>query len=298
MKSKNFYIGIISFPVLNMIYFIWQPYLKHILPLFDDQSAISDLITNIIFFLVFYSFIVTLVNVCFLSKQVYILNMKKHFWAVGILFLNQIIFDLFKYILKIISENFAAVSYDICNITCFAVSLYFLLIFYKAANRKTNRFKQLILLTAVSMFILICIDFIIRFKITESLKLSLQKYTANSYNLQKAYNDFAFKSQIISLIIETIGFIVIFSITYFLYRKKSIVNASTSHAITRFIAQLFIIFIAAVFLNCKLLFLPVSAFAGFQQKITGKDGINLLEKNFYVANEYTAIYRFITSAEL
>ena len=46
MRIQKYILSLIPIMFFNVIYFLWQPYNKHLLPLFVSESQVADTITN------------------------------------------------------------------------------------------------------------------------------------------------------------------------------------------------------------------------------------------------------------
>lgn len=147
MKKTNSIVSVIALLLANFVYIIWLPYPKSILGKITPDSFPSDLITNLLFFVLYAVLLVFCVNSVLHPGEE--LTKKQIFISVPVIIGIQLCFDIVNIIFENLLKEYSYLTADILTV---AELLVFILACIIIVNGTTLRLKRfLVIFTAVSL---------------------------------------------------------------------------------------------------------------------------------------------------
>ena len=255
LRTKRYTLSIITVLCLNILYFLWQTYPKHFLPLSKPPVLLADFITNVIYFCI-YIFCLF----CIAKPVNTHLSLKKYIGITGLLLAVQLGFDLINMMGRIFSY-YVLILNDVCSILCFIISWTILCKLFQLKIQATKK-KSILFITGGLMILFVSLSIVTVFNIftIHEIQVAVDKFSSLESISQMIQNR-AFIVQIRSLILEIIVSVCIIIISFELTNRvddKDICKDSYKRG------QLFLRVVAIIIgtffiFGIKLLILPFSA---------------------------------------
>ena len=255
LRTKRYTLSIITVLCLNILYFLWQTYPKHFLPLSKPPVLLADFITNVIYFCIYIFCLV-----CIAKPVNTHLSLKKYIGITGLLLAVQLGFDLINMMGRIFSY-YVLILNDVCSILCFIISWIILCKLFQLKIQATKK-KSILFITGGLMILFVSLSIVTVFNIftIHEIQVAVDKFSSLESISQMIQNR-AFIVQIRSLILEIIVSVCIIIISFELTNRvddKDICKDSYKRG------QLFLRVVAIIIgtffiFGIKLLILPFSA---------------------------------------
>ena len=158
LRTKRYTLSIITVLCLNILYFLWQTYPKHFLPLSKPPVLLADFITNVIYFCI-YIFCLF----CIAKPVNTHLSLKKYIGITGLLLAVQLGFDLINMMGRIFSY-YVLILNDVCSILCFIISWTILCKLFQLKIQATKK-KSILFITGGLMILFVSLSIVTVFNI-------------------------------------------------------------------------------------------------------------------------------------
>lgn len=304
MRIQKYILSLIPIMFFNVIYFLWQPYNKHLLPLFVSESQVADTITNILYHILWLGLIVLISELCFVcehrsssNKKIY----KKFFSLIAL----QIASDILKFFLYEFFEGFPYIV-----LSTLLDSLIFILMLFFVVRRPNMCFykKYMYFFVAIALFLfyIFCCT-----QINSEIIYIQEKYIGNSKIYLNSIDNMNFLYEFSSCIFETLLFGVIYTAFYFSLNRNKEKELASIREYVVFGLRIFLIFLGLFFVNIKVLILPQSFLGGiefsstsiynndfFDNKIDFEDNDICLYRNNNSSRKYVFQGTYITMKHL
>ena len=293
MRFQRYVLGLIPICCFNVIYFIWQPFNKHLLPLFESVNPAADFFTNIIYYILWFSIILIISKTCFptnILEDTPIRILKQLAILVGVQFIS----DLVKLIIYFGSDFVCCVAGTVLDTVSFALMLF--IIIRKEARLKKKHYLALIIgsILLVVIFLIFLNEVIL---IKNEMTYIEQKYLNGASVFSMAQRNSQFRYELMSMLFETIAFGFVYSILYFLFHDTTDVPKVTRQNIVVFALRIMLLIGGMSFVNIKLLLIPASSLTKFQFY----DSTNYTNTEFYneadIETDATFLFRKAKSHE-
>lgn len=263
MKSliPKVYLGITSTIIVNLFYFIWQPYEKCIIDLPLRETWLPDIITNILYLLIYFGWLIMLFFTS-MNKSYIFSPVKTVAKMFGALLLLQIPFELIKLVTKIYISEFRFVVGDVCSAAGVFVGL---LVLFKISNTNISIKSKRFIFLAFGLISLIIVIQVIRNCAYIDVEYAKNKYIEGSEFIKAEENNYRFICEALSFICEIIASSLIFVTFLFKAQKCSETESKKDEnprVITKIITYTMLLLASvAIILPTKMLVLPHSSLA-------------------------------------
>jgi hypothetical protein len=253
MKKLNFYMCLFSMALLDLLYFSWQPYPKSIIKTASDSGASSDIITGIVYFLIFTIVLVIGVRGISGEGERSFFFTRKNIGYIAALIVIQLCMDLAKLIGASLLSEYSAIIYDVFTAVGWVL---FAFVLNRMIERMDIDVKWLKIIAGVGVLLLILS---VSFDIWDIVqrRAILEKYSSTSQIMESKLLNIQFRYELRNMLLD-FGCGVLFWVYIRLISKDSDKNryGEWSRLVARMIA--FTVFCVVVYF-AKFIVLPNNA---------------------------------------
>lgn len=271
--------------IMNGIYYIWQYYPKHIFILAKGDTVIQDMITNVLYFFLYFIFLIYIVK-----PQGCPLSWKKYVGTFALLLAVQLVFDILKTFGNVFGF-YSILANDICSILCLIVTWLVLVRSLSVKFHKPlNKHFRFVISGGLIVGFTFTVIILFNIRDIQELQTATQRLSDLSQLTQLA-RDKELCVQIRNMTLETVFSLYIISVFHQLTMDTENIKNGSSQQRNQFLASILLLFVGAMAVGgIKLLILPHTAIMKIESVSLTRD-FTVPPTEFYLEKATTTIKR-------